>query len=152
MVGKILWLGTPVAAILDSWAVEEGNVTIWKLCKLWKGVITKFLGWKLRRVDELEEEARVQRIEQFHEDRWATGSWNPPAEKRAQTGGCCPVATVLVRRTMHCICSGMPHGMVGIGQPPTGNVECSYSLPPLVTSTSIHSKLIARADISHYWQ
>ena len=41
------------------------------------------------------------------------GSWNPPAEKRAQTGGCCPEATVLVRRAMHCICSGMPHGMVG---------------------------------------
>ena len=28
MVGKILWLGAPVAATLDSWAVEQGNVAI----------------------------------------------------------------------------------------------------------------------------
>ena len=28
MVGKILWLGTPVPATLDSWAVEQGNVAI----------------------------------------------------------------------------------------------------------------------------
>ena len=62
MVGKKLCLGAPEPATLDSWAVEQGNVAIWKLCKLWKGIITAFLSWKLRRVDELEEEARVRGV------------------------------------------------------------------------------------------
>ena len=54
--------------------------------------MTAFLQWKLRRVHEQQEEARASGT--LHNcTMTAHESWNPPAEKRAQTGGVLPTVT-----------------------------------------------------------